>query len=66
MTVREALRTMRIYFMLARFANKRYKVAKYASRMATYVVEHQDDFQTVEGKGAWRKMYWACVEESEG
>lgn len=63
MTVREALRVLRIYFMLARFANKRYKVAKYACRMADYVVAHQDDFQTVEGKGAWRKMYRACVEE---
>lgn len=52
--------------MLARFANKRYKVAKYANRMGKYVVAHEDDFQTVEGKGAWRKMYWACVEEAKG
>ena len=65
MTVREALRTMRIYFMLARFANKRYKVAKYVSRMATYVVAHQDDFETDEGKDAWRKMYQACAEETK-
>lgn len=66
MTIREALRILRIYFMLARFANKRYKVAKYANRMGKYVVAHEDDFQTVEGKGAWRKMYWACVEEAKG
>ena len=66
MTIREALRILRIYFMLARFANKRYKVAKYASRMGKYVVAHEDDFRTVEGKGAWRKMYRACVEETKG
>lgn len=66
MTAREALRILRIYFMLARFANKRYKVAKYANRMANYAVAHQDDFETDEGKDAWRKMYQACVEETKG
>ena len=52
--------------MLARFANKRCKVAKYANRMANYAVAHQDDFETDEGKDAWRKMYQACVEETKG
>lgn len=65
MTVREALRILRIYFMLARFANKRYKVAKYANRMGNYAVAHQDDFQTVEGKCVWRKVYWACMKEAK-